>query len=127
MDAMRSVAWSLGLTSLGCGLSGRRSNMLKNNIQGEPIYSTVGREIYAISTNYRFLQTVPSPYFGERPASGDAAGLINLTEPALRRLSSILPPSAHLPLRRLAALRSTSLAHVMGLASSDSAAACTCS
>jgi hypothetical protein len=41
-------------------------------------------------------------------------------------LSSILPLSAHL-LRRLAALKSNSLAHVTGLASSASAAALICS
>lgn len=68
----------------------------------------------------------PLPYcYGERLVPGGTAGLISpATGRLLRRSSSILTRSAYL--RRLAALRSTSLAHVTGFASSDSAADMIC-
>ncbi len=75
--------------------------------------------------------TKPSPPlsrpFGERPASWWRSCLISDRRDRFAPLGSIPPLSAHLLPRRLAALRSTSLAHVTGLASSDSAAACICS
>jgi hypothetical protein len=59
---------------------------------------------------------------GERPASWWRSRLIPCRRVGLCPLGSIPPLSAHLPLRRFAALSSTSLAHVMGFASSKWAA-----
>jgi hypothetical protein len=68
------------------------------------------------------LTRLPLTY-GEWPASWLAHQSYKLAKGTVQNgLSSILPLSAHLPLRRLAALMSTSLAHVTGLASSDCAA-----
>src|ERR1700741_133457 len=61
--------------------------------------------------------------YGERPALWRRSRLIPCRRVGLRPLGSIPPLSAHF-LRRLAALKRVSLAHVTGLGSSASAAVC---
>lgn len=74
------------------------------------------------------LTTLSAQHTESGPRLGWRISLIHWRrEPSINGLGSIPLLSAHLLLRRLAALKSVSLAHVTGFASSDSAAALICS